>query len=374
MAAKPAEIPGSKPLQRADVRAAAGRMIICGFEGTSVTAELKEVLREVQPLGLILFARNIESPEHVTEFVRELKMLRKDDPLQISVDQEGGRVQRIRTPATVWPAMRKLGAIDDAELTQKVGLALGKELRAMNFDIDYSPVLDVDTNPKNPVIGDRSFANNAAGVIKHAIAFMRGLNAATIGGCGKHFPGHGDTDLDSHLALPKVEHEIPRLRETEWPPFKKAIDAGLDSIMTAHVIVAALDEQVPATFSKKALDTLRRELGFKGIIISDDIEMKAVADHHSATEMARLGLAAGIDVFLSCKRYESTLELFRGLVQQVETGAFPQLELIESDKRIKAWRDRWYRAPKPYSETKQIIGCGEHQDLAQSVEALYQAG
>ncbi len=356
------------------MRAAAGRMIICGFEGTSVTAELREILREVQPLGLILFARNIESVEHVTELVRELKMLRKEEPLFISVDQEGGRVQRIRKPATEWPAMRKLGAIDDVDLTHKVGLALGREVRAMNFDVDYTPVLDVDTNPKNPVIGDRSFGATAEAVIKHATALLKGLNAAGVGGCGKHFPGHGDTDLDSHLALPKVEHEMPRLRETEWPPFKKAIEAGLDSIMTAHVIVAALDEKVPATFSKKALDALRRELAFKGIIISDDIEMKAVADHHSPAQMAELGLAAGIDVFLSCKRYESTLELFRGIVQQVETDVYPQLALIESDKRIRAWRDRWYKAPKAYSDSKQIIGCAEHQDLAHAVEARYQAG
>jgi beta-N-acetylhexosaminidase len=253
-------------------------------------------------------------------------------------------------------------------------LALGREVRAMNFDVDYTPVLDVDTNPKNPVIGDRSFGATAKAVIKHSTALLQGLNAAGVGGCGKHFPGHGDTDLDSHLALPKVEHEMPRLREIEWPPFKKAIEAGLDSIMTAHVIVAALDEKVPATFSKKALDTLRRELAFEGIIISDDIEMKAVADHHSASAIAELGLAAGIDVFLSCKRYESTLELFRGIVQQVETGAYPQLTLIDTDKRIRAWRDRWYKAPQPYSETKQIIGCAEHQDLAQLVEARYQAG
>jgi beta-N-acetylhexosaminidase len=370
----PTEMPGARPLQRSDVRAAAGRMIICGFDGTSVTAELKEVLREVQPLGLILFARNIESVEHVTELVRELKMLRKDEPLLVSVDQEGGRVQRIRAPATVWPAMRKLGAIDDEALTQRVGEALGRELRAMNFDIDYAPVLDVDTNPKNPVIGDRSFGASAKAVTKHAIAFMKGLNAAGVGGCGKHFPGHGDTDLDSHLALPKVEHELPRLRETEWPPFKLAIKAGLDAIMTAHVVVAALDEKVPATFSKKALDTLRSELSFRGIIISDDIEMKAVADHHSATEMARLGLAAGIDVFLSCKRYEATLELFRGIVQQVESNAYPQLTLIETDKRIRAWRDRWWKAARPYADTKQVIGTGEHQDMVALLEARYQAG
>ncbi|MBC7793736.1 MAG: beta-N-acetylhexosaminidase, partial [Clostridia bacterium] len=196
--------------------------------------------------------------------------------------------------------------------------------------------------------------------------------AATIGGCGKHFPGHGDTDLDSHLALPKVEHELGRLRDVEWPPFRAAIDAGLDSMMTAHVIVSALDETVPATFSKKAMDTLRRELRFGGVIISDDIEMKAVAGNYSVTEMAERGLASGIDVFLSCKRYESTLELFRGIVQHVETNRFPQRELMVTDKRNITWLNRWYRAPTAYN--RQTIETTEHQDLAQLVEDRYNAG
>ncbi len=361
-------------MTRADIRAAAGRMIICGFEGVGITAELKEVLREVQPLGVILFTRNIESVEHATEFVRELKMLRKDEPLLVSIDQEGGRVQRIRAPATVWPAMRKVGLVDEPGLTRQVGLALGRELRAMNFDIDYAPVLDVDTNPKNPVIGDRSFAASAKAVARHAVAFLDGLNGAAVGGCGKHFPGHGDTDVDSHLALPSVEHELSRLREVEWPPFKACIEAGLDAIMTAHVIVHALDEKTPATFSKKALDTLRHELGFRGVIISDDIEMKAVADHYSVQEMARLGLASGIDVFLSCKRYEPTLDLFRALVQRVESNGFSHADLMARDKRNTAWRDRWYQPPKPYGETKHAIAPGEHADLAHQVETRFVEG
>ncbi|MEO0814267.1 MAG: glycoside hydrolase family 3 N-terminal domain-containing protein, partial [Myxococcota bacterium] len=237
----------SKYLTREDLRRAAGRRIICGFAGTSVDAELKEVLREVRPLGVILFARNIESPEAAAELIRELKSLpeRKDDPLMVSVDQEGGRVARVRAPATEWPPMRELGRLRNSRLTEEVGFALGTELRGLGFDLDYTPVLDVDTNPANPVIGDRAFSENAAEAGDLAASLLRGLNRAGVGGCGKHFPGHGDTELDSHLALPRVEHELALIQEREWEPYRRAIAAGLDAVMTAKALPAPIHRSPP---------------------------------------------------------------------------------------------------------------------------------
>ena len=188
--------------------------------------------------------------------------------------------------------MRHLGQLNDVALTQRVGKALAQELRAMNFDIDFAPVLDVDTNPKNPIIGDRAFSHDPKLVAAHGAALIKGLQENGVGACGKHFPGHGDTDVDSHLALPSVGHEMGRLRDIEWPPFAAAIKAGVGAIMTAHVVVEALDE-MPATLSHRALQHLRDELQFKGCIVSDDIEMKAVADQYTPTEMAELGLKAG---------------------------------------------------------------------------------
>src|SRR5690606_22344787 len=141
------------------------------------------------------------------------------------------------------------------------------------------PVLDVDTNPKNPVIGDRSFGSTSQAVATHGAAFIRGLLSADISGCGKHFPGHGDTDVDSHLALPVVEHELRRLQAVEWPPFAAAIEAGVPAIMTAHVLTPCLDERVPATLSARVLSRLREELRFRGVVVSDDLDMKAVASN-----------------------------------------------------------------------------------------------
>ncbi|MEM6732007.1 MAG: beta-N-acetylhexosaminidase [Myxococcota bacterium] len=358
-------------LTREDLRHAAGHRVLCGFAGTTVDAELKEVLREVRPIGVILFARNIESPEAAAELIRELKSLpeRKDDPLLVSVDQEGGRVARLRSPVTEWPPMRELGALGDPTLIERVGHGLGAELRALGFDVDYAPVLDVDTNPANPVIGDRAFSDNAERTGDFAAAFLRGLNRAGVGGCGKHFPGHGDTDVDSHLALPRVEHELPLIREREWEPYRRAIAAGLDAVMTAHVVLAAIDETVPATLSPDAMRMLREELDFRGVILSDDVEMKALADHFSTEEIVARGIESGLDVFLTCKEYSVTMDTYRALVQRFEQGAISHEQIQQQHKRVTAWRDRWTRGPSKPELTAIGLGGPLAEEVAQRLAA-----
>lgn len=359
-------------LTRAELRSAAGHRIICGFAGTNVDAELREILREVQPLGVILFARNIESPEAAAELIRELKSLpeRRDDPLMVSVDQEGGRVARIRAPATEWPPMRDLGRLNDLSLCERVGFGLGAELRALGFDLDYTPVLDVDTNPENPVIGDRAFSSDASVVGDMAAALLRGLNRAGVGGCGKHFPGHGDTDVDSHLALPRVEHALPLIREREWEPYRRAFAAGLDAVMTAHVVVAAIDERVPATLSPTAMRMLREELRFGGVILSDDVEMKALADHFSTEEIVSQGIEAGLDAFLTCEDYAVTMDTYRALVQRFEQEALPHEQIHRQHKRVRAWRDRWTRGPN----APDLSRLGSYAYLANEIAERLAAG
>lgn len=354
---------------RKELRTAAGHAIIMGVQGKQLTAESKELLREVRPLGVILFAHNVESPEQVFELTKELKLFIPDERILLCVDQEGGRVARIRKPATEWPPMRTLGTLNDPLLTEKVAMAMGRELRAMNFDIDFAPVLDVDTNPDNPVIGDRSFSRDPNIVSAMGAAFVRGLAKATLGGCGKHFPGHGDTDLDSHLALPKVSHDLDRLRAIEWPPYKAAFAAGLDSIMTAHVVVEALDPNVPATLSTVALSHLRDELNFSGIIVSDDIEMKAVADLYKVPEIVARGDQAGIDVYLACHKPEVILELYRSLVVRAEENPTLHENVVNREKRALKWRDRWYRSPGSPDAVRQIVHCQEHQQLTAQIQA-----
>ena len=276
---------------------------IIGFEGKTAPPDVLERIAAGRVAGVVLFARNLGSPVEVAQLVRELVAATPpgDPPLIVSVDQEGGRVQRLRAPLTVWPPMARLGAIDDEALTEAVGRALGAELSLFGFNVDYAPVCDVATNAANPVIGDRAFAATALGVARHATAFLRGLEAAGVRGCAKHFPGHGDTATDSHLALPLVERSMESVREVELLPFRAAIAAGVGMIMTAHIVLPALDAR-PATMSRAWLcDVLRGELQYAGVIVSDDLDMKAVADHFSVEEVVRDALAAGVDAFLLCR-------------------------------------------------------------------------
>ncbi|MCK5689316.1 beta-N-acetylhexosaminidase [Myxococcota bacterium] len=349
---------------------------MCGFDGTQLTSELKEILREVRPAGLILFSRNIESAEQVAEFNAELKAFRPDEPLSLSVDQEGGRVARLKSPLIEWPPMREIGALKDPKLLQKIAYVMGSELRALNFDIDFAPVLDVDTNPDNPVIGDRAFSSDPAEVATLGSAFIKGLEYSSVGACGKHFPGHGDTHLDSHLALPHIEHEIPRLREIEWHPFREAIKAGLSAIMTAHVVVEAIDD-VPATLSPKAMNYLRGELEFGGVIISDDLEMKALYDHFSVEEMARKALAADVDIFLACHKAEVIFDLYRAMIVGVEEKSIDAQRLVEASERSVEWRSRFYKpATEPAGQKEALASLGnwEHQAVKEELEKKLRQG
>src|SRR5438046_3866440 len=220
-----------------------GRLLIAGFGGHSVPVELRALAREFGLGGVILFARNIAEPEQVAELCHDAARLTPQLPLWVSVDQEGGRVARLTAPFTEWPAMATLGRSGDVGLAERFARALASELKAIGITLDYAPVLDLHTNPKNPVIGDRALSEKAEEAARLGAAIVRTLQAEGIAACGKHFPGHGDTSTDSHLELPIVEHPPDRLRRVEFLPFKAAIQAGVATIMTAHVLVPSLDEK-----------------------------------------------------------------------------------------------------------------------------------
>ena len=280
-----------------------GQLLHAGFEGLEAPSELLGMIRRGEVGGAILFARNIDTPAQVRELVARLHdAAPAEHPLLVSIDQEGGRVQRLRAPWTEWPPMRRFGERDDVDATQALGEALARELRDLGIDLDFAPVVDVDTNPDNPVIGDRSFSRTPDAVGRHACALIRGLQGEGIAACAKHFPGHGDTDVDSHLELPKVDHSLERLREVELPPFAAAAQAGVASVMTAHVIVSSIDAERPATLSPAALSLLRDEIGYDGVVFSDDLDMKAIADHFTPGEATRQAIEAGCDAVLACRR------------------------------------------------------------------------
>jgi beta-N-acetylhexosaminidase len=284
-----------------DFRKSAGQLAIAGFAGHSIPSDLKLLAREFDLGGVIFFARNIDSPEQVAELSREARELAKELPLWVSVDQEGGRVARLKAPFTVWPPMITLGRSGDTALAERFARALASELKAVGINMDYTPVLDVLTNPKNPVIGDRSLAERAEDVARLGAAIIRTLQAEGIAASGKHFPGHGDTSVDSHFELPLVDHPPDRLRAVELVPFRAAIDADVASIMTAHILIPALDQERPGTLSKRIVtQMLKEELGYRGLVLSDDLDMKAISGRYSLEEATVMAIEAGCDAVLMC--------------------------------------------------------------------------
>ena len=219
-----------------DVRRSVGRLAIVGFAGHAVPAELREIAREFDLGGVIYFARNIAEPAQVRDLSRECASLAQDWPLWISVDQEGGRVARLKRPFTEWPPMITLGRCGDDQLTVRFARAMADELRAVGINLDYTPVLDVHTNPKNPVIGDRALSEKAGDVARLGALLIRTLQDAGVAGCGKHFPGHGDTSTDSHFELPLVDQSPDRLAAVELVPFRAAVEAEVACIDRKSVV------------------------------------------------------------------------------------------------------------------------------------------
>jgi beta-N-acetylhexosaminidase len=348
-----------------------GRLLIAGFDGPQLPVELKALTREFGLGGVILFGRNIEEPEQVAELSFEAARLVPDFPLWVSVDQEGGRVARLKAPFTQWPAAATLGRSGDIALAERFARALAAELRAVGITLDYAPVLDVLTNPKNPVIGDRSISEKAVDAARLGAAIVRTLQAEGIAACGKHFPGHGDTQVDSHLELPIVEHPVERMRQVEFLPFKAAIDAGVATVMTAHVLAPALDEKRPATLSHRVVTgLLRGELGFEGVILSDDLEMKAIAGEYAVPAAAVLAVEAGCDGVLICSGdHQTQAAALEALVHAVETGALTEKRVEDALNRQRRAKERFLASPvaqRPLTSRalRERLGRDEHRAIA----------
>ncbi len=343
-----------------DLRRAAGQVLVAGFPGAALPDNIRAALAADRLGGVILFRRNIETPEQVRALnnaVIEAASL----PHMIAVDQEGGRVARLGAPVIKLPPMRRVGELGDVDLTERLGHALGAQLHALGFNMNFAPVLDVDTNPDNPVIGDRSFSREPDEVGSHGSAFARGLSRGGVLSCGKHFPGHGDTDLDSHLALPKLSHDRARLDRIELAPFRIA-GPHLDSIMTAHVLFDALDK-VPATLSRSVITgLLRDELGFKGVIVSDDLEMKAVSERYGIVDSAIRAIEAGCDVLLVCSRVEACFEAYDALVERAERDPGFANRLLDAARRARAMCERRPATRADY-DAKQIDALASPDDL-----------
>lgn len=349
-----------------ELRRHAGRLAIVGFSGVTVPDELRKVVEAFDLGGVIYFARNVIEPRQVSELSREVASLARDWPLWISVDQEGGRVARLKAPFTEWPPMHVLGRSGDTALAERFAAALAEELHAVGVNLDYAPVLDVHTNPRNPVIGDRALATDAQTVARLGRAIVRVLQSHGIAACGKHFPGHGDTSVDSHEDLPVVEHGLDRLQATELVPFKAAIAEDVATLMTAHVLAPAIDDRQPASLSKAIVDgLLKKSLGFGGVVISDDLGMKAIGRTRPLPEATVEAIVAGCDVVLMCNSTaDEQITAIEAIVKAAEQGTISMKRFDDAFARQRRVKERWLSGPRPASRGLAAIGSSEHQAIA----------
>jgi len=353
-----------------DIARRCGQLIVGGFDGTSLPRGYERALRDGRRGGAILFRRNVGDVESTGALCRALtRAAQGGAPPFIGVDQEGGRVVRLGPPVLSLPPMRTLGDAASPELITRAGAALGSELSAIGFNIDFAPVLDVDSNPDNPIIGDRSFARTPERVAECAVAFARGLETEGVMACGKHFPGHGDTSVDSHVDLPIVPHGLPRLREIELPPFHAAAKAGIASMMTAHVVCEGIDPGRPATMSPAICTQLLREaIGFGGVLFSDDLEMDAVAARQPIADAAVSAMAAGCDVLLVCAREDRQEEALEALIRESEKSATFRARCEEARHRSEDMRRRFPLRAR--DQPLEALGSERSQAVARDIAAL----
>ncbi len=282
-----------------------GQTLMVGFPGTSASQEVIELIQRYHVGNILLFSRNVRDGEQVRALTRRLQEAAREAghtyPLLIAIDQENGIVQRLGEAATLFPGNMALGAIGSQEVAFDVARATGRELRALGINMNLAPVVDVNNNAANPVIGVRSFGEDAQLVARLGSAMAKGYQDAGVISCLKHFPGHGDTAVDSHLALPMIPHSLKRLKALELVPFRNGIQAGAASVMIAHMAFPALthDNALPATLSSAIIQGLLREkMKYEGVILSDCLEMQAISDTFGTESAAVMALQAGIDLAL----------------------------------------------------------------------------
>jgi beta-N-acetylhexosaminidase len=335
-----------------------------GFDGIEPPEDLCALLRQGLG-GVILFKRNLRDLEQVCSLTTTLHR-HGVSPLLVGVDQEGGCVVRLPQPFLIPPPAAALGRIDDPELTHDVARAVGRELRAAGFTWNLAPVLDVHTNPNNPIIGDRAFSHDPQCVVRMGLAAFRGFQEAGILTTGKHFPGHGETAADSHLTLPESSQTAERWRAVEFVPFREAIRAGVPSILAAHLVCPALDPNLPSSLSRVIItDILRGELGFDGVVVSDDMEMGAIVTRFDIGEAAVRFLEAGGDLILICRDPDRQRSAVAAVESAVQSGRLSRRRVQASLDRLARLRARISSHSRVVSveSARVVVGADEHRAL-----------
>lgn len=321
-----------------------GQMFIVGLDGLTVDENAKKMIENYYVGGFILFSDNLKNPDQMLELLNSLKASNSVNriPLFLSVDQEGGRVNRMPSELKEFPANGAIGKINNAGLSFDIGSAIAQEIKAFGFNLDFAPVLDVNSNPQNPVIGDRSFGANAKAVSRLGTQTMKGLQAGGVIPVVKHFPGHGDTSVDSHIGLPLVDNDMDRLKSLELVPFEDAIKNGADVVMVAHILLNKIDPDNPSSLSKTIITGLLREqMKFGGVVITDDLTMGAILKNYDVGDAAVRAVNAGNDIVLVSHGYENEVKAADAVKKAVRDGTISMARVDESVYRILKLKDKY---------------------------------
>lgn len=314
-----------------------GQMVIVGLDSYEINDNTTAMIEKYHVGGFILFSRNVKNSDQLLSLVNSLKITSSKNkiPLFISIDEEGGRVSRMPGEYEKLPTNKAIGEVNDDDFSYKIGGVLAEEIKSFGFNMNFAPVLDINSNPKNPVIGDRSFGSDAELVSRLGVQTMKGIQDAGIIPVIKHFPGHGDTSVDSHLGLPIVSNDLERLKRLELVPFKDAIDNGADAVMIAHILLNKIDPVNPASLSKIIItDILRKQLNFNGIVISDDMTMGAISKNYNIGDAAIKAVKADSDIILVCHGHDNEIEVLDALKKAVDDGVISKEKVDQSVYRI----------------------------------------
>lgn len=321
-----------------------GQMLIVGFDGQNINENIKSLILDNHVGGVIFFSNNVESLEGVINLTNELKKINTSNkfPLFIAVDEEGGSVSRTPNEFLAIPSAQYIGAFDDENINYNIGKIIADELKQQGYNMDFAPSLDILSNPYNTVIGDRSYGETSDIVSRLGIKTMEGIRDSSIVSVIKHFPGHGDTDVDSHYGLPLVEKSLAELKELELIPFENAIKAGADAIMISHILLTKIDSENPATMSKEVItNVLRENMEFDGVVITDDMTMGAIIENYDIGEASVKSINAGADIILVCHGYENELNVINSIKNAVKNNIISEERINESVYRILKLKEKY---------------------------------
>ncbi|MGE4272498.1 MAG: beta-N-acetylhexosaminidase [Desulfitobacterium sp.] len=366
--APPKVDPIAEQLKTMSLEEKVGQLVIVGTDGYEINENTQRLIQTYHVGGFILFQKNIRDTQQMLDLVNSLKKTNaiNETPLFLALDEEGGRVSRMPADLQKMPSSQKVGRQNNPDLANRVGEILGQELKAFGMNVDFAPVLDIFSNPQNTVIGDRAFGSTPELVSELGIQTMQGIQAQSIIPVVKHFPGHGDTTVDSHVGLPKVDYDLERLKNFELIPFSDAIAQDADAIMLAHILIPQLDPDYPASFSKTLItDILRDDMGFEGVVITDDMTMGAILENYEIGQAAVKSLQAGSDIVLVCHDFAKEEAVLQAILTAARTGEISTAKIDESVYRVLALK-------KKYALSNQSVESVDVQGINAKIAKLYE--